>query len=107
MKVSGREIPHSHLANKPILVQRSPLLPARQSWRLRPHLLHILQHHIAMPIERLDAGEELAVVAARDQDLGVRAHSGLEDGERAASELMLLEGGDFELAGGKVSALSV
>ena len=36
---------------------------------LRPHLLHVLQHHIAVPIERLNAPEQLVVVAAIDQHL--------------------------------------
>lgn len=36
-----------------------------------------------MAIEGFDAGEQLAVVAAGDQDLGVGAGGRLEDGERA------------------------
>lgn len=91
---------NSHLANKAILIHRPALLPPSQPRRLRPHLLHILQHHIAVSIEGLDARQQLAVVAARDQDLGVRAHGCLEDGQRTAGELVLLEGCDFEFASG-------
>ena len=56
-----------------------------------------------MSIESLDTCEQLAVVAAGDQDLGVRADGGLEDRERAGGELVLLELGDFELTVGGVS----
>jgi hypothetical protein len=46
-------------------------------------------------VEGLDAGEDLAVVSAGDQDLGARADSGLEDGEGPGGELMFLDLGDF------------
>jgi hypothetical protein len=49
-------------------------------------------------VECLDSGEDFAVVSARDQDLGARAYGGLEDGERACGELMLLDLCDFILA---------
>lgn len=94
---------HSHLANKPILIHRSSLLSSGKSRYFRPHFLHILQHHVAMSVEGLDTCEQLAVVAAGNQDLGVRADGSLEDGERAGGELVLLELGDFELAGWYVS----
>lgn len=70
---------YSHLANETILVYRSSLLAICQSGRLCPHLLDILQNHVAMAVKRLDAGKELAVVADGDEDLHVRAHGGLED----------------------------
>lgn len=60
-----------------------------------------------MAVEGLDARQQLAVVAARDQHLRVRAHSGLQDRERARRELVLFKGGDFKLAGGRVSTLCV
>lgn len=44
-----------------------------------------------MSIEGLNAGEQLAIVPAGDQDLGVRAGGGLEDGERAGGELVGFE----------------
>ena len=56
-----------------------------------------------MSVESLDTSEQLAVVAAGNEDLGVRANSGLEDREWAGGELVLLELGDFELAVGRVS----
>jgi hypothetical protein len=52
-----------------------------------------------MPIERLDSRQQLAVVAAGDQNLGVRAHGGLEDGEGTGGEFMFFELRDLELAG--------
>lgn len=57
-----------------------------------------------MTVKRLYAGEQLAVVAAGNEDLGARADSGLQDGERTGSELVLLDLGDFILAARKVSA---
>ena len=50
-----------------------------------------------MAVESLDAGEDLAVVAAGDQDLCARADGGLEDGEGTGGELVLLDLGDFVL----------
>lgn len=67
---------------------------------LHPHLLHILQHHVAVSIEGLDTRQQLAVVAHTDEHLVVRAHGGLEDRQGAVGELVLLEEGDFELAWG-------
>ena len=40
-----------------------------------------------MPVEGLDAGEDLAVVPHGYQDLGVASDGGLEDGEGAGGEL--------------------
>lgn len=48
-----------------------------------------------MSIECLDAAEHFAVVTKGDEDLGVVAHGGLEDGERTGCELVFLELGDF------------
>lgn len=90
---------NSHLANKPVLVHRPALLAGACPRRLCPHLLDILQHHVAVAIESLDTREQLAVVAARDQNLGVRSHGRLEDGEGARGELMLFELRDLVLAG--------
>ena len=44
-----------------------------------------------MPIESLHAREQFAVVAAVDEDLGVRADSRLQDGERARGEFVFFE----------------
>jgi hypothetical protein len=49
-------------------------------------------------VERFDAGEDFAVVSARDQDLGARADGGLEDREGSSGELMLLNLSNFILA---------
>lgn len=61
----------SHLANEPIFIDWSPLLPAGSPWRLGPHFLHILQHHVAMPIKCFDPCQEFPIVTTRDQDLGM------------------------------------
>ena len=53
-----------HLANKSVLVHRSALLPARRLWRLRPHLLDVLEHHVTMSIKGLDTRQQFPVVAA-------------------------------------------
>lgn len=50
-----------------------------------------------MPVEGFDAGEEFAVVAARDQDLGVVARGSLQDRKRPVCEFVLLDQGDFVL----------
>lgn len=42
-----------------------------------------------MSVKGLDAGPQLAVVADGDEDLRVAANGGLEDGQRAAVELVL------------------
>lgn len=78
-----------HFTNKPIFIHRSPLLPIRLPRDLGPHLLHVLQHHVAMPVEGLHAGQELAVVTARDEDLIVAAYRCLEDREGAGGEFIL------------------
>jgi len=91
---------YSHLTNKPILINRPTLLSPASPRRLRPHLLHILQYHIAMPIKRLDSRQQLPVVTAADQHLCVRAYCGLQDGEGPRSEFVFFELGDFELAVG-------
>lgn len=67
--------PHVHLANEAILVHALALATLGL---LSPHLLHVLQHHVAVSVKGLDTGQQLAVVAAGDQDLGVRAGGGLQ-----------------------------
>ena len=52
---------NEHLANKPILINTPPL-PTLGF--LSPHLLDILQDHIAVTIKRFYACEQFAVVAA-------------------------------------------
>lgn len=60
-----------HLADKPILVDWPSLLAVCKTRGLCPHLLHVLENHVTVPIESLDTGEEFAVVADRDEDLVV------------------------------------
>ena len=89
-----------HLAHEAILVNTLALAVLRL---LGPHLLHVLENHVAVTVERLDTGEELAVVAAGNQDLCARADGGLQDGKRSGGELVLLDLGDLVLAAGQVS----
>lgn len=51
-----------------------------------------------MSVKRLDASKELAVVADRDEDLGVRLDGGLEDRKGARGEFVLFELCDFVFA---------
>jgi len=48
-----------HLADEPILVHT---LSFAALGFFRPHLLHILQHHVAMSIECFDSRQQLAVI---------------------------------------------
>lgn len=59
--------------------------------------LHVLENHIAVSVESLDARQELAVVSDGDENLGVAADGGLEDGEGSGAEFVLLELGDLVL----------
>jgi len=48
-----------------------------------------------MSVEGFYAREQFAIVAARDEDLGVGADSGLKDGERTRGKFVFFELGDF------------
>ena len=61
---------------------------------------HVLQNHVAVPVKGLDAGQQLAVRADADEDLGVGADGGLQDGQRAVAELPLLKLCDLVFPGG-------
>lgn len=89
------ELFDTHFADESVLVDGSALLPVGKPRRLRPHLLDIFQHHVAMSVKSLDAGEKLPVVATGDQDLGVASDSGLKDRQGAGAELVLFEKGDL------------
>lgn len=73
-----RVSPEEHLANESVLVDWSSLLAIAISWYFGPHLLDILENHVAVPVECLDARQQFAVVATRNQNLGMIAHSCLE-----------------------------
>jgi hypothetical protein len=90
---------HAHLADKAVLVHLPTLLSIRKTGSLSPHLLCVLQDHVAVPIEGLDACKQLAVVATGDEDLGSVADGGLEDGERSCGEFMLFDLSNLEFAG--------
>jgi hypothetical protein len=87
-------------ANEAVAVDRLALLSVRIPRRLAPHLLDILQHHVAVAVEGLDAREQFAVVARRDQDLGVVAHGRLEEREGAGGEFVGFEEGELVFAVG-------
>jgi hypothetical protein len=82
---------HIQLGDEAVLVHFPSLLAICCPRGLSPHLLCVLKHHVAMTVECLDTCENLAVVSARDQDLGARADGGLEDGEGTGCELVLLD----------------
>ena len=45
-----------HFADEAILVHAFALLSLGVPWNLGPHLLDILEDHVAMPVKGLDAG---------------------------------------------------
>lgn len=55
----------------------SPFAPLTA--RTMTHLFHILQHHIRMPIKRLDPRQQFLVIPQTNQDLGLIPDSLLED----------------------------
>lgn len=91
-----REWQGVHLADEAVLVDLAPRLAIGEARCLCPHLLRVLQNHVAVSVEGLDAGEQFAVVAAGDQDLGAVADGSLQDGEGSGGELVLLHLGDLE-----------
>jgi len=54
-----------------------------------------------VPIKRLHTRQQLAVVAAGYQDLGVRADGGLQDRERTGCEFVFFDLRDFVFAAGR------
>ena len=90
-------------ADETVAVDRLALLSVRIPGRLAPHLLDVLQHHVAVAVKCLDARQQLAVVARRDQDLSVVAHGRLEERKRAGGEFVGFEEGELVLAGSVVS----
>jgi hypothetical protein len=54
----------SQFAYESIFVDLPSLLSLRIPGRLRPHLLDVLKHHVAVAVEGLDTGEKLPIIAA-------------------------------------------
>lgn len=79
-----------HLADESVLVHGLGLLGGGALGRLRPHLLDVLEDHVTVAVEGLDAAEQLLVVSAVDQHLRVALHALREHGQRARRELLLL-----------------
>lgn len=96
----------SHLADESVLVDGPPLFTICESWRLCPHLLDVLQHHVAVAVKGLDAGEQLAIVADRDENLDMGPDGGLQDGQRPRGELVLLQLRNLVLAMGPGNTLA-
>jgi hypothetical protein len=86
-------------ADEAVAVDGLALLSIRVPGSLAPHFLHVLQDHVAVAIEGFDACEQFAIVAGGNEDLGVVAHGGLEEGERARGEFVGFEDADFVFAG--------
>lgn len=83
---------HKHLADETVLVHA---LALGTLGLLGPHLLDILEDHVAVSVKSLDTGQQLAVVSAGNQDLGVCAGGGLKDRQRTGGELVLLNESDL------------
>ena len=96
-KQGGRGEGNAHLADEAVLVDGAALLAVGEAGRLGPHLLDVLEDHVAVAVEGLDAGQQLAVVPDRDQHLRVAPHRRLQDRERARAELVLLQQRDLVL----------
>jgi len=80
-----------HLGDESVLVDRLGLLLSLPSlWNLCPHFLHILQHHVTVPVKGLDTPQQLFVVAAVDEDLSVVLDRLSENRQRSSVELLLL-----------------
>ena len=59
-----------HLGDVAILGNRlCPFLALASLRQLRPHLLYILEHHVAVTIESLHATEQFLVVTSVDENL--------------------------------------
>ena len=78
-----------HLGDVTIFVDRLRLLSFARLRDLVPHFFHVLQHHVAVTVERFHATQKFAVVAAIDQNLGVVLHGGHEHGKWPCLELFL------------------
>ena len=79
-----------HLGDVAVLVDWLGLLLALAILGdLGPHLLHFLQHHVAVPIKGLHTAQEL-LVAAIDEHLGVVLDQLCEHGEWTHVKLLLL-----------------
>lgn len=83
---------HVHLADEAVLVHA---LALDTLGVLGPHLLDVLENHVEVAIKSLDTRQQLAVVAAGDQDLGVGARGGQQERQGAGAELMRLDERDL------------
>lgn len=85
-------------ADEAVAVDGLALLSVCVPGSLAPHLLHVLQDHVAVTIESLDTCEQFSVVAGGNEDLGVVAHGGLKERKRAGCELVGFEEGELVFA---------
>merc|ERR1719442_201106 len=77
------------LADEAVLVDGLRLLLASVR-DLRPHLPDILQHHVGVAVECFDASEDLPVVPAIYQDLGIVLHALLQHRQGSYVKVVLL-----------------
>ena len=87
-RVSSKE----QLADVSVLVDRSTLLGALSCLGdFRPHLLHVLQHHVAVSVEGLHTSEKLVVVSAINQDLQHKQTHGLRSKDNGHGQHIIHE----------------
>lgn len=80
-----------HLTDEAVLVDWLGFLrPLASLWNLRPDLLDVLEHHVAVAIESLHPPQQLPVVPAVDQNLRVGLHTLRQHRQRTGLELLLL-----------------
>lgn len=87
---NDRVASQKHFRDESILAHRRSLLLSLASlWYLCPCLSNSLQHHVAVTIKGLDAGQNLAVVAAIDEHLCVVLYSIRQQFERSSGKSFL------------------
>ena len=73
---NDRISPQKHLTDESIHVYRFRSARTFSSLvYLAPHLLHVLEDHVAVPIKGLHSTQELSVVSAINQHLRIRLHA--------------------------------
>ena len=68
-------------------ISRSPTFASLR--QLSPHLLHALQHHVAVSVESFHSAQKLLVVPAVNEHLGVVLHGICQNPEKDVQKLLL------------------
>lgn len=93
-----RVTPQEHLSNESLPVTRPcPLHALALSAPLGPDFTNILEDHVLVTIKGLEAGKELAIVSAGDEDERTRAKSRGQEMEGSMQQVILLELVEFGL----------